>query len=128
MDGSLGSDGDVSGDDHGGGRHGHRREGYIGVGGRRGWIQIKAHDNMLPLENTLKITKVIFIILNIYLYHSSNKHFTYEHSPSMLQKPPKRPKSPAEERWLSWRGVTKVFRVVRTEIRPLSISFSLSVH
>lgn len=69
MDGSLGSDGDVSGNDHGGGRHGHRREGYIGVGGRRGWIQIKLHDNMLPLENTLKITKVIFIILDIYHYN-----------------------------------------------------------
>lgn len=41
MDGSLGSDGDVSGDDHGGGRHGHRREGDVGVGGRRGWVQIK---------------------------------------------------------------------------------------
>lgn len=69
MDGSLGSDGDVSGNDHGGGRHGHRREGYIWVGGRRGWIQIKLHDNMLPLENTLKITKVIFIILDIYHYN-----------------------------------------------------------
>lgn len=38
MDGFLGFDGDVFGNDYGGGRYGYRCEGYIGVGGCWGWI------------------------------------------------------------------------------------------
>lgn len=60
MDGSLGSDGDVSGDDNGGGRHGHRREGDVGVGGRRGWVQIKTPWQYVTIRRHIKNEKNYF--------------------------------------------------------------------
>lgn len=51
MDGSLGSDGDVSGDDHGGGRHGHRRKGDVGMGGRRGNTVLPCHISLRRDQN-----------------------------------------------------------------------------
>lgn len=50
MHGPLGSDGDVSGNDHGRGGHGHRREVYVGVGGRL-W------NTVLPCHRSLRRDK-----------------------------------------------------------------------